>query len=595
MNEPIHAKTAQGLASMGRYGDSMLVHMTPGEVAGLQSLAVANGTSLTINPKTGLPEAFILAPLVGLGLKAAGMSALGAGIATGLLGWAVTGDLGQGLLSGLGGYGGAGLGGALGKFGATQGLVSPATEVAKVGASTAGAGVGAGAGTLGFAPNAASALNAITPSSLSAYAAPASSAISSVPNLASATGSAVSGLKVAAPTAFGAVTPSSLSAYTPLVDDAVGTLASTTSAPNMAAGFSKALADPKAFYDAFPNEALTGLGMAASPLITSALTPPEYQLPKEEKTPYEGPYYPTERTASFPTDPERQQLGTKEYQYFTPIQPYPGYESYDPNYRGYAEGGDVTETPDPGSNPLQDVKEAGEYGIGGLAYFAKGGNTGGPGKYVDPNSIPSAAFQADLDAYNKEVKDLMNPGIGRNDGAFTGGAYNPIYGLFGGMFRPSLSRAQAEAKVGPKPVWEAPTAPDIPVPAYATAKPGFQGSGITSLPPRQPTQNLNLTGGFSDMSKDIINSGGAFAKGGYLDGPGDGMSDSIPATIAGKQPARLADGEFVIPADVVSHLGNGSTKAGAQRLYAMMDKVRKARTGTKKQGKQINPKKYMPA
>jgi hypothetical protein len=90
-------------------------------------------------------------------------------------------------------------------------------------------------------------------------------------------------------------------------------------------------------------------------------------------------------------------------------------------------------------------------------------------------------------------------------------------------------------------------------------------------------------------------SGYGYAKGGYLDGPGDGMSDSIPATIEGKQPARLADGEFVIPADVVSHLGNGSTKAGSKRLYAMLDKVRHARTGTKKQGKQIKPEKYMPA
>lgn len=86
-----------------------------------------------------------------------------------------------------------------------------------------------------------------------------------------------------------------------------------------------------------------------------------------------------------------------------------------------------------------------------------------------------------------------------------------------------------------------------------------------------------------------------FARGGYLDGAGDGMSDSIPATIGDKQPARLADGEFVVPADVVSHLGNGSSKAGAKRLYAMMDKVRHARTGTKKQGKEINPNKYMPA
>jgi len=81
---------------------------------------------------------------------------------------------------------------------------------------------------------------------------------------------------------------------------------------------------------------------------------------------------------------------------------------------------------------------------------------------------------------------------------------------------------------------------------------------------------------------------------GYLDGPGDGMSDSIKAIIDGKQPARLADGEFVIPADVVSGLGNGSSKAGAKVLYAMMDRIRKARTGTAKQGKEINAEKFLP-
>jgi hypothetical protein len=81
----------------------------------------------------------------------------------------------------------------------------------------------------------------------------------------------------------------------------------------------------------------------------------------------------------------------------------------------------------------------------------------------------------------------------------------------------------------------------------------------------------------------------------FLSGGGDGMSDDIPATINGKQEARLADGEFVIPADVVSHLGNGSSKAGAKQLYSMMDKVRTARTGRKSQGKQINPRKYLAA
>ena len=90
---------------------------------------------------------------------------------------------------------------------------------------------------------------------------------------------------------------------------------------------------------------------------------------------------------------------------------------------------------------------------------------------------------------------------------------------------------------------------------------------------------------------------GGYAAGGQprlLKGPGDGMSDDIPATIANKQPARLADGEFVVPADVVSHLGNGSTDAGAKKLHGMMDNVRKARTGRKAQGKQINPNRFMP-
>jgi hypothetical protein len=87
----------------------------------------------------------------------------------------------------------------------------------------------------------------------------------------------------------------------------------------------------------------------------------------------------------------------------------------------------------------------------------------------------------------------------------------------------------------------------------------------------------------------------AFGPRQHLDGKGDGMSDSIPATIEGRQPALLSKDEFVVPADVVSHLGNGSSEAGADKLYKMLDKVRQARTGTKKQGKQIVPEKYLPA
>ena len=118
----------------------------------------------------------------------------------------------------------------------------------------------------------------------------------------------------------------------------------------------------------------------------------------------------------------------------------------------------------------------------------------------------------------------------------------------------------------------------------STFKPGLY-SGYTPVQPT-PYQPNYAGGGLADL--------GGYSDGGrMLKGPGDGMSDDIPATIANKQPARLANEEFVIPADVVSHLGNGSSEAGAKQLYKMMERVRKARTGNKKQGKQINPEKYL--
>jgi hypothetical protein len=126
----------------------------------------------------------------------------------------------------------------------------------------------------------------------------------------------------------------------------------------------------------------------------------------------------------------------------------------------------------------------------------------------------------------------------------------------------------------------------------------FQESNFGKNTNTYPGTNATNIDGKYEIKK--LGSGG-LSLGGYSDGgrmlkgPGDGMSDSIPGIIGNKQPARLADGEFVVPADVVSHLGNGSTDAGAKRLYAMMDQVRKARTGNKKQGKQIKAQKYLPA
>lgn len=100
-----------------------------------------------------------------------------------------------------------------------------------------------------------------------------------------------------------------------------------------------------------------------------------------------------------------------------------------------------------------------------------------------------------------------------------------------------------------------------------------------------------------DIPNYQFNEGGivGYANGGLTAGPGDGMSDDIPAVIAGEQPAALSPGEFVVPADVVSDMGNGSSRAGARQLYAMMDRVRKARGGSVEQPKAINTRKMMPA
>ena len=115
--------------------------------------------------------------------------------------------------------------------------------------------------------------------------------------------------------------------------------------------------------------------------------------------------------------------------------------------------------------------------------------------------------------------------------------------------------------------------------ARQQAKTQAQGLAALNMPPQKAA-----AGGIMHMSK-----------GRYLGGATDGMADKIPARIEGGQEARLSDGEFVVPADVVSHLGNGNSDAGAKQLHQMMTRIRKERTGNPKQGKEIKPQKMLPA
>jgi len=110
-----------------------------------------------------------------------------------------------------------------------------------------------------------------------------------------------------------------------------------------------------------------------------------------------------------------------------------------------------------------------------------------------------------------------------------------------------------------------------------------------------PEETTAKEGGLQGHHEHKYNLGGYSDGGRLLKGPGDGVSDGIPATIGDKQPARLADGEFVIPARIVSELGNGSTDAGAKRLYAMMDRIKHARAKAKDIAADTKAYKYLPA
>ena len=139
--------------------------------------------------------------------------------------------------------------------------------------------------------------------------------------------------------------------------------------------------------------------------------------------------------------------------------------------------------------------------------------------------------------------------------------------------------------------------------AYENWKNSQSGSKIPSAPAQEVPAKQSLAPPPTQPVIEVAHGGiMGLARGGkptrpqgtYLRGDTDGMADKIPGTIDGIQPARLAHGEFVIPADVVSHLGNGNSDAGAKQLYKMMDRIRMARTGSEKQGREINPSKFMP-
>jgi len=703
---------ANNLQQAGRGNDSLLVHMTPGEVNGLQSLAMAHGGSLTINPDTGLPEAGILSKLLptvlgfalgpaGMGIQIGGLSsAASAGLISGAVGTLTSGSLSKGIMAGLGAYGGAQLGGSL------MGAGKAALPI------DFGAGVGKDLGTgTYFQPSLANTVSKAAP-----------------PIAPGTPGSQIFGAPSAA--GFGVPTPEA-KPFAANLDRAVKPLDVKVSAPDLSAGGGRRSAVVQGLKDItssgdklfdFAKENYIPIAAVAASMSGGD----DYRMPGEEKGKGMEKYrYVYDRTpVGVPA------MSSAERNYF----PGARYEPTGEYYAGgglaaLANGGPVEEMSrlntigantgypmanqmsstyaSPAERPISEniIRPQGDANVDpytGAERFADGGYTRYTGDdfygeydpkkddyyYMPGTSAGSGYFM---------VRDKNQDGAGGAGGA--GGAsgffdpnyYNPSTGTFGYQAGPTTPKLGMEAVQQTRetlnPMYQKYFGRDIDEAGLAayTAKPFseadlnkiFTGSseyaaGAPARAEKERQANLatpeqiadiyerklgrqpdlpgleyyarqnrltpqelekELTGSeeyFKNLTKPFVPAitygdngrasiegapkydpsqygfaaGGLSDLGGYSDGgrllkgPGDGVSDSIPAVIGQRQPARLADGEFVIPARIVSELGNGSTDAGARKLYAMMNRIQSARKKSVGKGKvaaNTKSEKYLPA
>jgi len=465
--------TAQQLQSMGRGEDTMLVHMTPGEVNSLQGLATASGGSLTINPQTGLPEAGwlgrLLPSILGVALAATGVGApLAAGI-VGLGQTALTGSLKKGLMAGLGAFGGASLAGAAGIGGA---LSKTGFGVLGGKAGILGANMGAGAVTAPGLPEALGAAGKAKAISVTQAPFPTAAPLPAAP----------------LPTGTGAV----------------GTFGQPLVAPPpIAVAPPPPVLAKSGFLGRFGETARQGLpggivgkaapmvaGMGLLSGVSDATRPSFGNMGQQVDNSYQGPYYAQARPATF-TENTADILGSsKERDYFAVDQP----ETYNLQGQVVQPGSHTAPgTPITRSVPLNP-------GRGGR-------RRGGP-------------------MFGFETAPYMgiNPD---EEGRFaSGGAVNMRDGSF-------VVDARTVSEIGN----------------------GSSNAGIEAL----------------------LRMGGSPVR-----GPGDGVSDSVRASIGGRQEARVARDEVIFQPEAVRRVGGGSGARGTKKLYALMDKAHKARKKAKR-------------
>ena len=623
MNMSLHP-IAEAVRSQGRNGDSMLVHMTPGEVSALQRMAEANGGSLSINPETGQPEAFFLAALLPA-LAGAAMPAIAAstGIAAlanpltasllvgGLTG-AVTGDMRQGLMAGLGAYGGFGLGESLMGAGTTAAATTPAVTaaapVAPTAAAAAAPGVTVGGPMVGAAPVTTPLPNIFAPGQAPAVVANPMISGSSVSNLAAAPTVAQTAVPVAQPVANVAAAVKPAPTMMEAIRSGSGTVSGGDVFSQMGTGLKNVTASGGAAGD-FLKGNISNLTMAAGPALMAEGEPEET---KGDTTQYYYPEFSSGQRSRAEIEAQyADRPGTTAERLYRQV-------SYGPRQSrevtaaqggripAYQYGGIPAMVPR-GSEDLgrQEKPQATE----GQRSMARMMPTalGLAGMNPLAATIAGVASTLAMERNNPALAQSMTGGIAP---ALMGGYQDPapVYGIQqvspGGPGQaPVASSGTSESGGSPSPSPSPAGGQSFGIGADMAEAFGAAGGAITAMSYKQgglkedsfivPADVLAALGngsndaGLMALNKMLAKSGAPRAE--KIDGPGDGKSDSIRTSIEGKQPARIAKDEAYVPTEAVRRLGGGDVRKGAKKLYNLMARVRKAAHGTTKQQRTVNP------
>jgi len=590
--QPTMQPIAQSLANQGRYGDSMLVHMSPREVGGLQSLARLNGKTMTVNPQTGMPEAFSLESFIPAIAGAALTPVLGpaAPFVVGGLYGLTSGSLEKGLLAGLGAYGGAQMAGSFAN------LAAPAADVTAAAASSGADFAAQQAAAQAAAQQAA--VQQATAMNLGGAPTDVFGNVLGIDEMAVAGGQGVSaGLPANAST----LTKPPVSGISKLFQPD-----RQTTYENIGAGMKKAFSSGESALNFLGDNKMNIASSLAPSLITE--DPAEVERKKAQIRPYE---YQVENLSGAPID-----LAGRE------TERYRGrFIEQDPYYvakgglLSLAKGGEASSTSGKTSDGLiyATPAEARVYGQIAAVQRAAGipeldlgeivitePDRQSPYTYRPTPSTKEKDYgiyrpqEEDSPSY-RELQEKDKEKFKRGGGVGKGNVRKPI-----SRFDPYYQFGLDMSKIAEEQFSDGGMAGYVYDPVSNSYKMMAKG-GLTSLKVGGLREGAfivpadvisHLGNGSSEAGMKIVQER---LKGRPIKGPGDGMSDSIPTTIAGKKPARVANEEAEIPPEVVAAIGDGSMEKGAKKLYEMMDKIRQDRTGKKKQAPAVKADKYMPA